>query len=253
MKIKKMINSPVLQHMHPGNPHGLRFADGDEGQEGSGGSGDDPDDDEGDDDEGDEDEEGDDLEGLLDDEDDDDEDDDEEITVKRGDLAAMIESAVDRRINKKVQSRIQRGRQTRRSGSGGTSRRAWAPSRDDVREAREGFREALDDIEFRFVSKEERLAARELAESRLQSSLTEGADPYEVGADVAEEVVEQMKTLRKSYERKAVATLRARGVIKDKPGQKTGKGARKTDQAGFETGAARAARMFPDRVKTGDK
>lgn len=242
-RVKTPSVKPILMAMHPGNPHGLRYAEGED--DGKGGDGDDPEEDPEDDPEDDSDDDDDELVELLDADSDDDE---EEVTVTREALEQMIESAVDRRINKKVQSRIRGGGQRRERDRS----RTYRPSREDVRDARDAYREALDDAEFKFVTREERQLARDLAESHLASALVEHADPFEVGEDVADQVIDRIKAVRRAYRSQTVSALRSRGVLKETTGQKSGKGARKTSQASFEAGAQRAARMGLTG-QTGDK
>lgn len=254
MRDARVVYSPILTHMHPGNPHGLRFIEGDAGDDGgtSGGDGD----------EGEDDEEDDSLDDLIDGDDEEDGEGDAEddgsgdgggrIALTQKELDEAIEKAVDRRINAKVKRRISEDRQGGRERRPNSRGRQWTPTRDDFREARDGYREAISDADFRFVNPDERRLANDLADQRMSSMLDEHNDPYETGRDIADSVLDQIRTMRKAYEKRVVSTLRSRGVLQEREKQGTKSTARKTERSGFDAGRARAEKMFSDRT-SGDK
>lgn len=160
------------------------------------------------------------------------------------DVARIVESALDRRINAVLKDRRRQTTQTPAQPS-----RPTGPSESDVREARSVFREYVGD-EIRFLGNAERDLASQIAGGMIRDRLAQGGvDPEHVGAEVARDVAKQVKALRKHYEDRTVAALRRSGQITaTAPGQPLKGPTTPNAESGFKAGAAKAAELFADRM-----
>lgn len=208
-------------------------------------------DDSGDDDDDDGDDDGD---GSDDDGDDGDEGgDDEGDGVTQDWVRTTVESALDRRINvvlKEIRKDRQQGsgRGQRRGKATQSSQKSTGPDPADIRDARSAYREYVGD-EIRFLSHDERSHAQALAAGMIRDRLIDGADPDDVGSEVAHDVAKQVKTLRKFYETRVVQSLRQQGRLAPKkgtpaPGKKSGPGS----PSKYQDGVAKARELYAARM-----
>lgn len=190
----------------------------------------------------------------LDDDDSDDEDGDEDDDtdedekskgkkkyVTREDLDAAMQKVGDRLVNtvlKEVRGGDLRRQQNRgTAGDKGQKQEQKAPVAD-VRGARLAFRDYLSD-EAKFTSREERRFAMDLGQAMIRARALDGfEDEDKVGREVAEEVAEQVTSLRKHYQRSTIARLRSRGLLAPKKDGKSGQsGQGTTGGSGATTGS----------------
>jgi len=152
----------------------------------------------------------------------------------------------------------QGGQQQARNDQGRFTGQPAGPDPADVREARQSARDAFNDGGFRFVDPAERQMAMTMAQSEITQRLAGGADPDTAGTAAAAAAVEQIKKLRGTYEQATLRALEAQGRLVTAPGtaQRTagmpvtvgGPAGQPNQQAGFQTGAARAQQLQQGRL-----
>lgn len=196
------------------------------------------------------------LEGLLDedvddldaDEDSDDEDEDakDSGSITADEVAKIVESVVDRRINKLMNTKQKR--QDKREQRDDDRNSSSAPTAADLREARASYREFVGD-HVRFLSAEEREYAHALAAGMLKDELVSDVDADVAGQRVAEKVGEQVVALRRMYEKRAIAQLRKKGLLPKKTGQPfSADQSNPGSESRYAAGKAQAERLYSSRV-----
>jgi hypothetical protein len=143
-------------------------------------------------------------------------------------IAAIVQSAVDRRVNQltnpqwqqahgqPAQGQPPQGQPYQAPQPGAPQAYQYAPpagpSDADLREARMAATAYLGD-QMQFGSSDERAMAVDLAGSLIQNQLLMGMTPNQAGLAAAQAVGARVSALRRSYEDQAVRTLRARGLL----------------------------------------
>lgn len=198
----------------------------------------------------------------------------EQLAQQIGSMQSTLTSEIDRRVNGAVstmrrefgqpgnqQPPAQQQQQQPPTQQQNTQQAGPVIDPADLREARSVCREAVGDA-IKFVDPKERELAASLSASLLQSALHGGGAPDQVGAQVATQVVEQIKGIRGVYEAATLAALRNRGVPVDTPGTQqrlaglpvpgyaTGQ---PNAAASYQAGEQRAAQILPGRTVAGQQ
>lgn len=147
-------------------------------------------------------------------------------------LADRFDAVADRRVN----ALLKEIRKTGKKGDDDGDEPPESPvSETLVRAARLVGREYLTD-EIKFLGSEERQFAVELMGQTIVGMAREGGDEEQIGRDAAKQTVDQLKKLRKFYERATVKALRAKGALVKPQGQPPKGGSSTTPNSEFEKG-----------------
>lgn len=237
------------------------------------------DDDDGDDDDADDDGDADDDADDDDDSDDGGGDDDDDLSDSEKKLLGKLDKTLDEKLGKVgqqiadrlVNAQATRDRKAARlkaqqqgggtgAGKNGKQQDQAAPVVDhtaDIREGRVAYREYVGD-QITFTSSEERNAATTLATALIEKAVRDGDDPDDAGREAAESVAKTLKNLRLSIRKQTIAQLKKDGRLVEKDGDGAGSQQNRTRSSGsgrgdMSKGAAAAARLLPDRVKSTTK
>ena len=113
-----------------------------------------------------------------------------------------------------------------------------------LRGAKSTAREALGDA-VKFHGLEERELAMALVDAHVRGAVIDGDDDEDqIGLSAASSVAGTIGKLRKFYESRTVAALRARGALKEQPGQQAPGGSSAGPESDFAAGAKVAAERF---------
>lgn len=180
--------------------------------------------------------------------------------LTKADLTDVVTAAVaeanrvaDRRINEVLDKRLGKdGEKGKAKDDDDTSTADTAAALGSLqREARLSFKEYLDGEDITFLGNEERTFAADLGKALIESR-REIDDAEIVGREVAKVVAEQVRGLRKFYEKATKNALKRRGLLKD-DGKGQQAAASGTGGVGtgsdMDKGAAKAAAMFGGEKK----
>ena len=141
-------------------------------------------------------------------------------------IAAIVQSAVDRRVNQLTNPQWQQAHGQLPQGQPGQFQPAppqyqpppvpSGPSDADLREARMAATAYLGD-QIQFGSPDERAMAVDLASAQIHNQLLLGMTPNQAGLAAAQAVAARVTNLRRSYEDQAVRALRQRGLLNETP------------------------------------
>lgn len=181
------------------------------------------------------------------------------------DLTPAMQAAIEREANRIADRRINQILSDRDRDRRGSTRDRDRDRDDEetrsgrvrvrdsaLREARLAYREYVGD-EVKFVSREERAYAADLAAGLLRDRLAAGEDVEDAGRAVARDVAGRVQALRRTYERGVIDRLKSRGHL---PGDFKVKSQpkRSEDKPGpgstFKKGEERAREQFPERFQT---